>query len=128
MSKMGISVLASYRGGYNFESLELSRSLVSQYFPPMTSRISGLGLTGIFSQIKSLHQQAWQERQAVLPVGGFFRFRKSGESHAFDANTIHTMQRACETGSYDAWKAYSDGVSKIWPCEFAGFTGFCSTI
>lgn len=124
MSKMGISVLASYRGGYNFESLGLSRSLVSRYFPPMTSRISGLGLTGIFSQIKTLHHQAWAERQAVLPVGGFFRFRKSGENHAFDANTIHAMQRACDTGSYDAWKAYSEGVSKAGPVNLRDLLDF----
>ena len=47
MSKMGISVIASYRGGYNFEALGLSRALVAKFFPPMSSRISGLSLTGI---------------------------------------------------------------------------------
>ena len=107
MSKMGISVLASYRGGYNFEALGLSRSLVSKYFPPMTSRISGLGLSGIEGQQQHLHDKAWAEQSIILPVGGFFRFRKSGVSHAFDADVIHGMQKACDTGSYDLWKEYS---------------------
>ena len=126
MSKMGISVLASYRGGYNFEALGLSRSLVSRYFPPMSSRISGLGLSGIFSQIKALHDKAWSEQKAVLPVGGFFRFRQSGEHHAFDANAIHAMQRACDTGSYEAWKAYSDIVSRARPVNLRDLLDFVS--
>ena len=110
MSKMGISVLSSYRGGYNFEALGLSRSLVARYFPPMTSRISGLGLSGIETQLVRLHEEAWAEDRVVLPVGGFLRLRKSGEAHAFDAEAIHAMQHACETGSYDGWKKYSATV------------------
>ena len=51
-SKMGISVISSYRGGYNFEAVGLSRALVQQYFPGMASRISGIGLTGIESARK----------------------------------------------------------------------------
>ena len=58
MSKMGISVIASYRGGYNFEALGLSRSLVAEFFPPMSSRISGLGLKGIASRVIHMHEKA----------------------------------------------------------------------
>ena len=107
MSKMGISIIASYRGGYNFEALGLSRSLVAQYFPPMTSRVSGLGLTGIRSRILDMHQKAFAHDNLTLPVGGFFRFRKSGERHAFDGQLIHAMQHACDTGSFASWKKYS---------------------
>ena len=111
MSKMGISVLASYRGGYNFEALGLSRSLVATYFPPMTSRVSGLGLTGIAARVTSMHRDAYASDDIFLPVGGFFRYRRSGERHAFDGQLIHAMQHACDTGSYESWKKYSRMVS-----------------
>ena len=60
MSKMGISVLSSYRGGCNFEAVGLSRTIVSEYFPGITSKISGIGLTGIEKKIKHIHKQAFQ--------------------------------------------------------------------
>ena len=91
MAKMGISVIASYRGGYNFEALGLSRSLVAEFFPPMSSRISGIGLNGIQARLMALHKQAYDANLSYLPVGGFFRFRKSGERHAFDGQIIHAM-------------------------------------
>ena len=115
MSKMGISVLASYRGGYNFEALGLSRSLVATYFPPMTSRVSGLGLTGIAARVTSMHRDAYASDDIFLPVGGFFRYRRSGERRAFDGQLIHAMQRACDTGSYESWKKYSRMVSEQGP-------------
>ncbi len=124
MSKMGISVLSSYRGGYNFEALGLSRSLVAQYFPPMTSRISGLGLSGIESQLSLLHDQAWAEERVILPVGGFFRLRKSGEAHAFDAEIIHSLQHACDTGIYDSWKKYSNRVQQSGPVSLRDLLDF----
>ena len=124
MSKMGISVLASYRGGYNFEALGLSRTLVSQYFPPMTSRISGLGMRGIQAQLQVIHREAWAETVVPLPVGGFFRLRKTGEAHAFDAEIIHAMQHACDTGSYDSWKRYSAKVSSAGPINLRDLLDF----
>ena len=124
MSKMGISVLSSYRGGYNFEALGLSRSLVSKYFPPMASRISGLGLSGIENQLKTIHDEAWAVEKIILPVGGFFRFRKSGEAHAFDAEVIHSMQHACDTGSYDSWKNYTSKVYKSGPVNLRDLLDF----
>ena len=102
MSKMGISVIASYRGGYNFEALGLSRSLVAEFFPPMSSRISGLGLKGIASRVIDMHEKAYASDDLHLSVGGFFRYRKSGERHAFDGQLIHAMQHACDTGSFES--------------------------
>ena len=57
MSKMGISVISSYRGGCNFEAVGLSRAIVSDYFPGMSSRISGIGIIGIEKKIKELHEK-----------------------------------------------------------------------
>ncbi len=63
MSKMGISVISSYRGGYNFEAIGLSRALVAEFFPGMQSRISGIGLPGIARKVLEQHALAWDERR-----------------------------------------------------------------
>jgi glutamate synthase (NADPH/NADH) large chain len=124
MSKMGISVLSSYRGGYNFEALGLSRSLVAKYFPPMTSRVSGLGLTGIASRVTAMHRDAHATDDVYLPVGGFFRYRRSGERHAFDGQMIHAMQHACDTGSYESWKKYAAMVYEHGPVNLRDLMDF----
>ncbi|MDB4600000.1 glutamate synthase large subunit, partial [Alphaproteobacteria bacterium] len=124
MSKMGISVVASYRGGYNFEALGLSRSLVADYFPPMSSRISGLGLKGIATQVIEMHNKAFANDDVHLPVGGFFRYRKSGERHAFDGQLIHAMQHACDTGSFESWKKYSSLVNDQGPINLRDLMAF----
>jgi glutamate synthase (NADPH/NADH) large chain len=59
MSKMGISVLSSYRGGMNFEVIGLSRALVAEFFPGTQSRISGIGLSGIARRVLAMHQKGW---------------------------------------------------------------------
>ena len=107
LSKMGISVISSYRGGYNFEALGLSRALVADYFPGMTSRISGIGLAGLERKALDLHSKAWNMTVAVLPVGGFYRVRASGETHALSGELIHALQHACDTNSYAAYRKYS---------------------
>ena len=124
MSKMGISVITSYRGGYNFEALGLSRSLVATYFPPMSSRISGLGLKGIAAGVLAMHKKAFAVDDVHLPVGGFFRYRKSGERHAFDGQLIHAMQHACDTGSYESWKKYSALVASQDPINLRDLLDF----
>jgi len=107
MSKMGISVISSYRGGLNFEAVGLSRALVAEYFPGMASRISGIGVSGIEKKLLAVHQQGWLGQLDVLPIGGFYKARKTGESHAWEAQTMHMMQAACTRASYELWKQYS---------------------
>ncbi len=107
MSKMGISVISSYRGGYNFEALGLSRALVADYFPGMTSRISGIGLSGLERKVLDLHAKAWSAADAVLPVGGFYRVRASGDAHALSGELIHLLQSACDSNSFAAYRKYS---------------------
>jgi glutamate synthase (NADPH/NADH) large chain len=113
MSKMGISVLSSYRGGYNFEAVGLSRTLVDEYFPDMPSRISGIGLTGIQRKLLDSHARAWSEDYIALPVGGFYRYRKGGEHHAWEAALIHTLQRAVATDSYSTYRLFTQATYKI---------------
>ena len=105
MSKMGISLISSYRGGCNFEILGLSRSLVSEYFPSLQSRISGIGLQGIAQHVIALHKKAFAG--AGLPIGGVYRVRAGEEDHAFQGNMIHLLQTAVEKGSYQLYTQYS---------------------
>ncbi|MCL7465456.1 glutamate synthase large subunit [Phaeovulum sp. NW3] len=107
MAKMGISVLSSYRGGLNFEAVGLSRAMVAEYFPGMHSRISGIGLHGIQHKLEEVHAKGWKGGQDVLPIGGFYKARRTGEKHAWEAQTMHMLQSACDRASYDLWKQYS---------------------
>ncbi|TNF59403.1 MAG: glutamate synthase large subunit [Rhodobacteraceae bacterium] len=107
MAKMGISVVSSYRGGLNFEAVGLSRAMVAEFFPGMTSRISGIGVTGIQTKAEEIHHKGWLSGLDVLPIGGFYKARKSGETHAWEATSMHMMQMACNKASYELWKQYS---------------------
>ncbi len=106
MAKMGISVVSSYRGGLNFEAVGLSRAMCAEYFPGMTSRISGIGVTGIQSKVEEVHARGWLS-DAVLPIGGFYKARRSGETHAWEATSMHMLQMACNRASFELWKQYS---------------------
>ena len=107
MSKMGISVVSSYRGGLNFEAVGLSRALVAEFFPGMHSRISGIGLNGLQAQAEKIHGMGFKGGADILPVGGFYKARRSGEKHAWEATTMHLLQTACDRASYDMFRKYS---------------------
>ncbi|GBD44366.1 Glutamate synthase [NADPH] large chain [bacterium HR40] len=110
MSKMGISIVSSYRGGYNFEAIGLSRTLCREYFPGLPTRISGIGLTGIANRVRMQHAKAFGEAEPPIDVGGFYRFRRGGERHALEARIIHQLQHAVATDSYQAYKRYAEMV------------------
>ncbi|MFT9188057.1 MAG: glutamate synthase large subunit, partial [Acetobacter orientalis] len=110
MSKMGISIVASYRGGCNFEAVGLSRALTAEFFPGMPSRISGIGLSGIARNVLTFHGEAWNTASLTLPVGGLYKMRRGGEVHAFDGNLIHMLQTAVATDSFTIYKRYADAV------------------
>jgi glutamate synthase (NADPH/NADH) large chain len=107
MAKMGISVISSYRGGLNFEAVGLSRAMCAEYFPGLMSRISGIGVSGIQKKAEEVHAAGFKANRDVLPIGGFYKARRSGETHAWGANNMHLLQSACDRGSYELWKQYS---------------------
>ena len=107
MAKMGISVVSSYRGGLNFEAVGLSRAMVAEYFPGMISRISGIGVLGIQRKAEEVHSRGWMGDGVVMPIGGFYKARASGERHAWEASSMHMLQEACNRASYAMWKQYS---------------------
>ena len=110
MAKMGISVISSYRGGLNFEAVGLSRAMVNEYFPGMLSRISGIGVSGLQTKVEEVHAKGWNAPTNLLPIGGFYKARRSGEKHAWEAQTMHMLQSACTSGSYETWKTYSQAM------------------
>ena len=124
MSKMGISVISSYRGGCNFWAVGLSRAIVSDYFPGMSSRISGIGINGIEEKIKELHLKFTSKNVYTLPIGGLYRFRKSGENHQYQGRLIHLLQTAVGNGSYDLYKKYSDGINDLPPINLRDLLQF----
>ena len=110
ISKMGISVISSYRGAYTFEAVGLSRSMVADIFPGMPSRISGIGLQGIAAKAARQHGRAFDEDVIALPIGGFYKARAGGETHGNSAPLIHLLQQAVANDSYATYRKYSDGV------------------
>ena len=124
ISKMGIAVISSYRGGLNFEAVGLSRAMVAEYFPGMLSRISGIGITGVQRQVEGMHALGWRGGDAVLPIGGFYKARRSGESHAWEARAMHILQSACDRGSYDVWKQYSKAMQARPPIHLRDLLDF----
>jgi glutamate synthase (NADPH/NADH) large chain len=110
LSKIGVSVISSYRGGYNFEAVGLSRALVADFFPGMTSRISGIGLAGIEEKTVEAHRRAWDSSAVALPIGGYYRARFAGERHAYEAQLIHTLQESLSREDYSLFKRFSAQV------------------
>ena len=124
MSKMGISVLSSYRGGCNFETVGLSRTVVNDYFPGVTSKISGIGLVGIEKKIRGIHKEAFESTDTVLPIGGIYRYRKNGETHQYQGRLIHLLQSAVGSNSYDAYKKYAEGIYNLPPINLRDLVDF----
>ncbi len=124
MSKMGISVLSSYRGGCNFEAVGLSRSLVQEFFPGMPSRISGIGLRGVQEKIAAQHARAFDEDVIALPIGGFYKSRRGSDRHNFEGNLIHMLQDAVNTESYAKFRKYSEAVRQLPPINLRDLLDF----
>ncbi|MEM8790706.1 MAG: glutamate synthase large subunit [Pseudomonadota bacterium] len=124
MSKMGISVVSSYRGGCNFEAVGLSRSLVAEFFPGMPSRISGIGTAGIEEKLRAVHARAYLGDVDVLPIGGIYKLRRRGEAHAWQAASMHLMQSAVTRNSYADWKRFSEGMRAQRPIHLRDLLAF----
>ena len=126
MSKMGISVVSSYRGGCNFEAIGLSRNLMSDYFPTMSSKISGMGLVGLQKRSLLAHKKAFDDNIINLSIGGFYRYRKGGEKHAHGAASIHMLQSAVGSDNYSLYKKYTNLVNKDQPINIRDLLDFNS--
>ncbi len=124
MAKMGIAVISSYRGGYNFEAVGLSRALVNDFFPGMPAKISGEGFESLFVNAQMRHEKAWDEDVIALPVGGLYRWRANGEAHAWSAQLIHLLQTAVSRDSYSDYLKFSRGVAALPPISLRDLLDF----
>ncbi|HEY9091996.1 MAG TPA: glutamate synthase large subunit [Parasphingorhabdus sp.] len=115
MSKMGIAVISSYRGGYNFEAVGLSRALCNDLFPGMPTKISGEGYASLFINAQEKHEAAFDAAVVRLPVGGFYKQRDGGETHAYSAHLMHLLQSAVAHDSYSSYLQFSQGVRELEP-------------
>ena len=109
MAKMGISTIRSYRGAKIFESIGLSESLLKNYFGTPVSTVGGIGLEIIARDAIRLHDEAFSKTTNVdfLPNLGQFHYRKDGIKHAWNPETIATLQLATRTGNYQKFKEFS---------------------
>ncbi len=107
MAKMGISTIRSYRGAKIFESIGLSESLLKTYFGTAVSTIGGIGLEKIANDAITFHQKAYAIQTTFLPNLGQFHWRKDGIKHAWNPETIATLQLATRTGDYEKFKEYT---------------------
>lgn len=113
MSKMGISTIRSYRGAKLFEAVGLSEDLSRAYFGGTTTAIGGIGLDEIAEDSAALHHEAFgNDIDDILPNKGIYSYRKDGEQHAWNPETISTLQLATRLGSYKKFKEYSKIVDE----------------
>ncbi|MES1164265.1 MAG: glutamate synthase large subunit, partial [Verrucomicrobiota bacterium] len=110
ISKMGISTIQSYHGAQVFEAIGLNSAFIDEYFTWTASRIGGIGIDEIAEEVRQRHIRAFPERPLpvhTLDAGGNYQYRREGEYHLFNPQSIHKLQFACRTGSYAAFKEYS---------------------
>jgi glutamate synthase (NADPH/NADH) large chain len=107
LARKGISIISAYRGACEFEALGLSRALAAEFFPGMTSRISGIGLAGIETQAAARAARGFGAPRPGLRIGGAHRIRAGEETHSWDAEMIHRLQDATTRNDYKRFKAYS---------------------
>lgn len=114
MAKMGISTIRSYRGAQIFESIGLSEGLLRTYFGTETSTVGGIGLDTIARDAVAYHDKAIKEASAdtehPLPNLGQFHWRQDGIKHAWNPETIATLQLATRTGNYETFKKFESLV------------------
>jgi glutamate synthase domain-containing protein 2/glutamate synthase domain-containing protein 1/glutamate synthase domain-containing protein 3 len=112
MSKMGISTVPSYCGAQIFEAVGLSTELVERHFTGTPSRIGGVGLPEIAEGALARHARAFPAGgDQLLPVLGLYAWRREGEHHAWNPDTIATLQHAVRAGSHETYEAYSNTVN-----------------
>ncbi|CPX76057.1 Putative ferredoxin-dependent glutamate synthase [Mycobacteroides abscessus] len=115
MSKMGISTLASYTGAQLFQAIGLSQELLDEYFTGLACPTGGIGLDEIAADVASRHNLAFLDRpeewaHRELEVGGEYQWRREGEYHLFNPDTVFKLQHSTRTGQYSVFKEYTQLV------------------
>lgn len=116
MSKMGISTLASYTGAQIFESIGINQSVLDAYFGGVPARLAGVTLPHIASEARRRHRAAFPKNKAAnahrsLDAGGEYKWRRDGEYHLFNPDTVFKLQHATRSGRFDIFREYTDAVN-----------------
>ena len=117
MSKMGVSTVASYTGAQIFEAVGLSQAVVDKYFTGTTSKLGGIELDTIADEVARRHAVAYPPAGIApahrqLAIGGEYQWRREGEPHLFDPDTVFRLQHSTRTGRYDIFKQYTQRVDE----------------
>ncbi len=112
MSKMGISTVASYTGAQLFQAIGISQAVLDEYFTGLTCPVGGIDLDDIAADVATRHQLAYLDRpderaHRELEVGGEYQWRREGEYHLFNPDTVFKLQHSTRTGQYDVFKEYT---------------------
>ena len=117
MSKMGVSTISSYTGAQIFEAIGLSKEVVDEYFVGATSRLGGIGIDIIAQETIKRHHVAYPPGGEIpgskkLQIGGEYQWRRDGEPHLFDPETVFTLQHATRSKRFDVFKRYTNRVDE----------------
>ncbi|MED4205459.1 glutamate synthase large subunit [Neobacillus mesonae] len=111
LSKMGISTIQSYRGAQIFEAVGIHSTVIDQYFTGTTSQLEGIRIETIAEEALLRHQKAFQT-EVTLEAGSDFQWRKGGEVHAFQPQTIHLLKQASRKNDYQMYKKYAEKANQ----------------
>ncbi len=117
MSKMGVSTVASYTGAQIFEAIGLAQPLVDRYFTGTTSKLGGVDIDTIAEEVARRHRKAYPvdglpPAHRSLEIGGEYQWRREGEPHLFDPETVFRLQHSTRAGRYDIFKQYTARVNE----------------
>ncbi|WP_422785675.1 glutamate synthase large subunit [Pseudonocardia spirodelae] len=117
MSKMGVSTVASYTGAQIFEAVGLGSEVIDSAFRGTASRIGGVGFDVLAEEVLAHHRRAYPADEVrashrALPVGGEYQWRREGELHLFNPQTVFKLQHSTRAGKYDVFKEYSKAVDE----------------
>ncbi|MGI8532566.1 MAG: glutamate synthase large subunit, partial [Geodermatophilaceae bacterium] len=118
MSKMGISTVGSYTMAQIFEAVGLAQDVVDEYFAGTTSRLGGVGLDVLAEEVAVRHRRAYPDNPTGrahrrLPIGGEYQWRREGEIHLFNPETVFLLQHATRSGQYDVFRRYTAAVDRL---------------
>jgi glutamate synthase (NADPH) large chain len=117
MSKMGVSTVASYTGAQIFEAVGLAQPVVDRYFTGTTSKLGGVGIDVLAEEVRRRHRTAYPvdglpPAHRSLDIGGEYQWRREGEPHLFDPETVFRLQHSTRSGRYDIFKQYTSRVNE----------------
>lgn len=111
LSKMGISTLQSYQGAQIFEAIGLGPEVIDRCFKGTVSRISGISFDELAEEVLIRHQAAYQAERQVLETGGVYQWKRRGEKHLFNPETIHLLQKSTKLNDYALYKKFAEKIN-----------------